>query len=157
MILLVLTKHWNIIHFLCDVDGLSRAKEPANFLAAPAQAPDFFPSGFGSKEPKTPGSGSDTGSPALDIKITFWMFSIYCLLPFTSSHTFPIKVEIWNKQSKNQICVVAFIQQLYKHKRKKYNNFFAVFFYAWTLISVAWCSVDVSIFGNIRNTVSELA
>ena len=40
-----------------------------NFLMAPVQgpAPEFFPSGSGSgsKEPKTPGSGSDSGSPAL--------------------------------------------------------------------------------------------
>ena len=45
---------------LCFLSS-SRAEEPAYFEAAPV--PDFFPSGSGSKEPKTP--GSDSGSPAL--------------------------------------------------------------------------------------------
>ena len=36
-----------------------RAEEPFNFVVGPAPAPGiFFSSGTGSKEPKTPGSGS---------------------------------------------------------------------------------------------------
>ena len=50
---------------LCFLSS-SRAEEPANFLAAPAPGffskrlllLTFFPSGSGSKEPQTPGSGS---------------------------------------------------------------------------------------------------
>ena len=90
---------------------ISRAGEPANFLAAPAPFPDFFPSGSGSgsKEPKTPGSDrlrlpSPDYKFQIQVDLFFYKFGLNILTRegflhvnyvFELSKTWPI---LWGKK-----------------------------------------------------------